>query len=564
MADITSVEIFPPLGIARVGDSQEFYLAPEVPGLMTTMPMDIQGQPITKFRDAESGIKRQAVRFHAYGYDETGGNVRELTSTDGYIFTWKVHVVNMKAASNIFRGRLRPDSGKLRNPDVDSDKPIYERTRLIIDPGLQTITSADTEVPPVPLVGTFQGSADTPVPVALGELRLDSKGRLIFLGGSGRSAHVKKQGKLHQPEILSEFDSIGWFDDTCDGWVEVEVNKAGWDQPIVSRHRAAVGCSVPKFAWGIRSPTSVYDVIQNIYDENGVDGPQNAVFYRDIWPVLSSASNTAWLNDQGHKGHSSSTKGNFYELESRLSDPTPNPSNAELRDHIFSRLREPGNVDHANTRYMPRLSGDDGDAIEPGSLSIAAITARDPIYRFATLTPLQYRHFRQWKDGNFTIGEKLTDPVIGNYPASQQPELLTRAMLEQGVGDAFYPGIELYWIAKDETIYDYDTDLDPPFRFDFTKIRAGDLSRGLSLPWQSDYSLCNTHWWPTARPDVVFVQLGDDYVQKNWTRYLRDSPDDLSSFPGSTDMIKYWSGLGFVVPEAGNRWTERERTLPEF
>jgi hypothetical protein len=35
---------------------------------------------------------------------------------------------------------------------------------------------------------------------------------------------------------------------------------------------------------------------------------------------------------------------------------------------------------------------------------------------------------------------------------------------------------------------------------------------------------------------------------------------DLSSFPGSTDMVKYWNKLGFVVKDANDfAWTERER-----
>ncbi|KAF8638146.1 hypothetical protein AX17_002419 [Amanita inopinata Kibby_2008] len=239
--------------------------------------------------------------------------------------------------------------------------------------------------------------------------------------------------------------------------------------------------------------------------------------------AISGLSSVAPLTLHGSTTMDIRATGNFYELESRLSDPTLNPSNAKLRDHIFSRLREPGNVDHANTRYMPRLFGDDGE-IEPGSLSIAAITTRDPIYRFASLTPLQYRHFRQ------------------------QPELLTYAMLEQGVGDAFYPGIELYWIAKD-----YDMDLDPPFRFDFTKIRAVYSSNLETIRFRRIGLVTS------AIPRMASPLLAFNRTKIHFLRLV-----DLSSFPGSTDMIKYWSGLDFVVPEAGNRWTERERTLPEF
>ncbi len=59
-ADIARVEIFPPVGIARVGDSGcntgstggiEYFYGPEVPG--------IDGHPFGAFRDESDGIKRQ-------------------------------------------------------------------------------------------------------------------------------------------------------------------------------------------------------------------------------------------------------------------------------------------------------------------------------------------------------------------------------------------------------------------------------------------------------------------------------------------------------------------------
>lgn len=76
--------------------------------------------------------------------------------------------------------------------------------------------------------------------------------------------------------------------------------------------------------------------------------------------------------------------------------------------------------------------------------------------------------------------------------------MLARAMLEQGLGDALYPGIEVYWIAKvDKTYITDDTvsGLNPPFRVDHDVVLPGFLTLGLSLPWQTDFSACNTHWY---------------------------------------------------------------------
>lgn len=54
---ITRIAIFPPIGIARVGDSDiECFLAPEVPG-RTSPPGDVS----FKFRDTHQKLRRQVL-----------------------------------------------------------------------------------------------------------------------------------------------------------------------------------------------------------------------------------------------------------------------------------------------------------------------------------------------------------------------------------------------------------------------------------------------------------------------------------------------------------------------
>ena len=121
---IARVEIFPPIGFARVGDSGvlpdgtpdrtdpvEYYYAPEVPGL-TEPPFG----PLEGFRDKHQRIKRQAsasrdnrlsqltsenlqaVRFRVFAYDKNGNPLGEINLSQGYEFVWTVHVANKKAA----------------------------------------------------------------------------------------------------------------------------------------------------------------------------------------------------------------------------------------------------------------------------------------------------------------------------------------------------------------------------------------------------------------------------------------------------------------------------------
>ncbi|PIL22473.1 hypothetical protein GSI_15161 [Ganoderma sinense ZZ0214-1] len=184
-------------------------------------------------------------------------------------------------------------------------------------------------------------------------------------------------------------------------------------------------------------------------------------------------------------------------------------------------------------------------------------------------TALQYERFRNWKDGKFTVGTPFgTKKSIEEYDLQEQPAILTRAALEQTIGDPlYYPGIETYWIVKLPATFDTCVKgLHPPFRVNHDK---------------SDFSLRNTHWWPFARPDEVVAlpwhrRLREDkesamadlteLPRRNWTEGLRDTPEDVSSafFPGSTDMVRAWTKLGFVAKfdiKPLPVWLEVEREL---
>jgi hypothetical protein len=148
----------------------------------------------------------------------------------------------------------------------------------------------------------------------------------------------------------------------------------------------------------------------------------------------------------------------------------------------------------------------------------------------------------------------------------------------------------MFWIAKCEGTYvteDIPKGLRPPFHINHDKILPGFLGRGLSLPWQSDFDLCNTHWWPSARPDDVLSinakvrQIIDEHTDQQslpallsaqprsrWAEGLRDTPEDVTTsfFPGSTDMVRKWNELGFVakIPDVATSspiWAEVDRTM---
>lgn len=97
---------------------------------------------------------------------------------------------------------------------------------------------------------------------------------------------------------------------------------------------------------------------------------------------------------------------------------------------------------------------------------------------------------KKWSEGKFKTGEPEVQPSsFDEIPLEKQPEALTHAALEWATGAALYPGIEVYWIAQFDHMYKLDT----KYRI-ADAVKPGDLSRGLSLPWQSDFFECYGDW----------------------------------------------------------------------
>ena len=103
-ADILDIAVYPPIGIARVGNAEgadDFILAAQVVG----------GVPPGDPRDGEGRLKRQAVRFHVYARMRAGG-VRELTLDDGAAIEWRVAVANLKAGWYEFNNAMDLPDGQ--------------------------------------------------------------------------------------------------------------------------------------------------------------------------------------------------------------------------------------------------------------------------------------------------------------------------------------------------------------------------------------------------------------------------------------------------------------------
>lgn len=74
-------------------------------------------------------------------------------------------------------------------------------------------------------------------------------------------------------------------------------------------NKARVIGTTPKFANGIYAPTSLYDLMEEVYEQpkRAKEGDNYKVddigWYEDIWPLLQRPPLLSWVNEQANRGH---------------------------------------------------------------------------------------------------------------------------------------------------------------------------------------------------------------------------------------------------------------------
>ena len=515
----TKYRIHPAIGIARVGDSpDDFFVGPEAPGVLPALkkPDDTSTQP-GKYKDAGQHIKRQGARFRIYEYteDATGAvtKVREITAAEAQI-EWEVHLVNRKAAE---AKRFFPVGG-----NTPRNKGVVDRNKLVIDPGPQRISGVNQGMK------KLQGKFMDTINVQLGDLLTDTAGRLIVLGGHGKS-------QSHDGRPLSEneddfADNDGWCDDTSDGSIQATIKLKGSTETITA-DSAWLIVAPPDFAPPIENVVTLYDAVYNVmakFDPRlAVTDSAKVSFTRDIYPILWRVSNMHWVSDFAASGHGEGSGGHFISHVNKLADNNPSDKG---RTRIFQRLQNPkgGGGD------MPRL------ATSPGIPGVS-------------LTEVQYQKMKRWSEGKFEADWSGAEPALPPFeklPEMDRPRALDQAALGACVGGPFFPGIEVGRIMLDKKTYDKKR----PFRIN-TKHKAGELTARMAVPWQADFFACESDrdvsmdWWPGQRPDQVLRGS----TREQWRLGVA----------GMNQMVDLWAQLGFVVEKktAGKvEYVEDERS----
>lgn len=514
-------KIFPPLGIARFGDSpDDWFFGPEVPGSVPE---------IDSYKDKMGRIKRQGARFRVFAFF-LDGVVEELQHGQGSVksIEWSVQLANKKAAWHEFAGAdrvadlLGGKKAPLRNPKVKG----ADREGLVVAPPPASISGANAR--PKPIEGEFTYPGHDAQPVKLGDLRTDSEGNLVVLGGHGKSDTVFQDNPLYHYA-----NNNGWFDDGSDGPVDAKVQLK--DGKILKVEGAWVVAAPPHYSPHTPNVVTLYDAMaeaavkHKLGWEEGELGPAydgKTSFTRHIYPLLVRLARLPWVSARSHRGHAAGKRGSFLDPEvlAVLSDPAQ-AGPGSMHDRFLARLRTPivrplydaspfkvaikpesqQAINEATLYFMPALAGDEGD-VEHGN----------PKTWFA-LTEMQYFHLRQWAQGNFKGDWPGVPPPAAksfeSLDVKQKPRALTEAALEMGQGGAFYPGIELTSIIRSAGFYSGDA-----FRVS-RKHEAGDLTKWMALPWQADFFECVGHWWPTIRPDdVVPGHVFDEIKEDEATR----------------------------------------------
>jgi len=491
-------KIYPPIGVARIGNHpSEIFIGPELPGQVV--------KPENGFK-VDGKIKRQAARFRVFEF-ENGALMREIRSNEGTI-SWKVSLANKKANWKQFDG---PADLPLRNGHVPNDK----KSGLELKTGPKYIVGNNQKVEfdPCSFTAFENGVSKSVNDIVLGELRTDEEGRLLVIGGHGRSESP------FNTAMGSYANNNNWFDDVSDGYVSATV-KLNNEENEIAAESAWVLCVPPKFAPVISNIVSLYDTLFNRHvKEQLLSVPSTPSFSNDIYPILNNTDQMKYVHEL--VGHHST-------LQSVLDPNAPD----SIRGIVFNMLRKPD----GSGGNMPKILGDDyrnGDRLH--------------------LTEVQYEIMRKWKDGNYL--KEGTDGLPPQTATDITPDNLTKAALENCVGGAFFPGIEASWYLRDT--YEFIE----PFRLDNNQLEPGDITKQMALPWQADFLACSKEshpdgiiaWWPAARPDDVFPDNGG--AQSPWT--------PQNEFANYQDMVDKWHTLGFIVEDNG-KIVEKERNEKPF
>ena len=514
---VVRAAIHPSIGVARLGNSRDqYFLAPEI--------VDPPPQPPGFYRDPTGALKRQAVRFRIYGLNAQGQVVTELTPSNAEI-TWTVHLANKKAAWYQFQIALDIPEAQSAPHAFLRNVAIPDRKNLAIDPGARQITGANAGGGPEHSfdTGKFMGTS-----VYLGVIRTDDEGRLVVLGGRGKSASYTNT------PALTFANNEGWYDDTADGPVTATVQFQGKSLKV---DPAWVVVAPPNYAPAQKSVRTMWDLMRDTaIKAKWLAFPMYPSFNTDIRPIFERLSRLQWVN-AGYAAAFGWKGPNNYATADWLTRLSSNSSDeVEMRRTIANQFRNFSRDAWSPTPW-PWQYGD--------AMNIPPV--HSPRQNVA-LSDTQLSLLQDWAEGNFDADYDPAAPPLASLaevPLSAQPDMLDRASLEFCLADAFHPGCEMTWPMRHASLYmapfriahapedwiepDYGVVMNPsemlgllPFGPLGPQVPGG-ITRWMALPWQTDSASCRSGYiksydpylptfWPARVPNQVLTEASYDIV----------------------------------------------------
>jgi hypothetical protein len=587
---IVRCAIHPALGISRVGNAppEDYYLAPEIPG----RPAD---PGPSGFKNAAGEIRREAARFRVYGYDEAGKVVGEITAApgSGVEIVWEVHLANRKAAWYQFLNALDLKQFAMTPGYRNATIQGAQRDDLVIDPGPKTISGRDQSGPEYAFdQGWISFAPGSIVQVPLGELRTDADGRLIVIGGAGHSASASGA------RAVTFANNDGWHDDTSDGPVRATVRIGGKE---MIAEPAMVAVTPPNYGQGLHGVVTMHDVVYDLYlRHEWIAPPAKLTFWEHIFPLFARMVGNQWVNQGIYFLFGAGSPSDLTSPEYLEKLASPDPGHRAEREYLFHWFRQPPPPwDSSEPRAelpppepvdLPPFYGDGVDYTDLGVYDLA-------------ITPTQYEWLRLWAEGKVEEGSrpKALPERIEELELAAQPGALDKAPLEDCLGGAFHPGIELTWplrvpslwrppasvggllyrlniLPADETpVDDYGPYLTPEIALGpggpVAASGPGTLTRWLGIPWQTDEASCLSGYnssnylslpsfWAARVPNQVLAwqsyerlldpKLPASQKVKHLTYrqfWLRDLNASGAYQDRINNMVKNWHAIGIVAEQ---------------
>lgn len=487
----TALRIHPAIGIARVGNSEEYYLGPEsmagmeLPGKTCTGGLPIRPGTedstilSTELRDSSGKLKRQAARFRIFQYafeDAAGPEVYPLgkqgspaevaigSMVDGKIVSdivWTVHLANKKANSWKGGEGVAPfehgATPALRNAGFsgqDTPDDPHRLALLVIDPGpravqasRQAVLQFDAATEPCcadAATGAVHGLPAYPVsfprgatPGADGQ----APGAIIATLGAitteanGRLLVLGGYGKA------CGFDAQGNY--AAGAGLHDDVNNDGWfddvaDGPVTAMLVFADGSSreAEGGAWVVSSDPSY--------------APQTASVV-SLWDdlyctwlekmALRPAIHAGGSYQAGYQCHFSSDVQPILRAASLQKWTTSLPPRA-IKEH--DRLGQMAADGLRGYRIMNFIRDPDQPDL-PTAKPQMPLSLGDAGSGLLTLTRAQYFFMRQWSQDRYAPAGSEVAPGAG--------EALDRTVLFNCLGGRYSPGIEMGFIVRDPMLY---------------------------------------------------------------------------------------------------------------